>query len=77
MFMSLIHFEFIYVYGVRECPNFILLCVAVECSQNHLLKRLSFSHCMFLPPLSQISAWVHGFISGHVQLISVGEFGDQ
>ena len=26
---SLIHFEFIFVYGVRECSNFILLRVAV------------------------------------------------
>ena len=24
-FRSLIHFEFIFVYGVRKCPNFILL----------------------------------------------------
>ena len=23
IFRSLIHFEFIFVYGVRECPNFI------------------------------------------------------
>ena len=28
IFRSLIHFEFIYVYGVRECSNFILLHVA-------------------------------------------------
>ena len=28
-FRSLIHFEFIFVYGVRECSNFILLHVAV------------------------------------------------
>ena len=27
---SLIHFEFIFVYGVRECSNFILLHVAVQ-----------------------------------------------
>ena len=27
-YRSLIHFEFIFVYGVRECPNFILLHVA-------------------------------------------------
>ena len=27
---SLIHFEFLFVYGVRECPNFILLHVAVQ-----------------------------------------------
>ena len=51
-FKSLIHLEFIFVYGVRECSNFILLHVAVQVSQQHLLKRLSFLHCMFLPPLS-------------------------
>ena len=41
-FRPLIHFEFIFVYGVRECSNFILLHVAVQFSQHHLLKRLSF-----------------------------------
>ena len=51
-FRSLIHFEFIFVYGVRECSNFILLHVAVQFSQRHLLKRLSFLHCISLPPLS-------------------------
>ena len=44
-FRSLIHFDFIFVYGARECPNFILLHVAVQFSQHHLLKRLSFLHC--------------------------------
>ena len=53
-FRSLIHFEFIFVYGVRECSNFILLPVAVQFSQHHLLKRQSFLHCIFLPPLSKI-----------------------
>ena len=51
-FRSLIHFEFIFVYGIRECSNFKLLHVAVECSQHHLSKRLSFLHCIFLPSLS-------------------------
>ena len=51
-FRSLIHFEFIFVYGVRECSNFILLHVAVQFNQHDLLKRLSFLHCIFLPPLS-------------------------
>ena len=37
-FRSLIHFEFIFVYGVREYSNFI----AVQFSQHHLLKVLSF-----------------------------------
>ena len=51
-FGSLIHFEFIFVYGVRKCSTFIVLHVAVQFSQYHLLKRLSFLHCIFLPPLS-------------------------
>ena len=51
IFRSLIHFEFIFVYGVRKCSNFILLQVAVQFSQHHLLKRLSLSHCIFSPPL--------------------------
>ena len=54
-FRSLIHFEFIFVYDVRKCSNFILLHVAVQCSQHHLSKRLSLPHCIFLPPLSKIS----------------------
>ena len=53
-FRSLIHFEFVFVYGVRKCSNLILLQVAVQFSQHRLLKRLSLSHCIFLPPLSKI-----------------------
>ena len=34
---SLVHFEFIFVYGVRECSNFILLHVAVQFSQHHFV----------------------------------------
>uniref|UniRef100_A0A8D1EBF2 Uncharacterized protein n=1 Tax=Sus scrofa TaxID=9823 RepID=A0A8D1EBF2_PIG len=49
---SLIHLEFIFVYGVRECSNFILFHVAVQFPQHHLLNRLYFLHCIFLPPLS-------------------------
>ena len=52
IFRCLNHFEFSFVYGVRECSNFIDLCVTVWLSQHHLLKRLSFLHCIFLPPLS-------------------------
>ena len=33
-FRSLIHFEFIFVYGVGKCSNFILLHVAVQFSQH-------------------------------------------
>ena len=51
-FRPLIHFEFIFVYGVRKCSNFILLHVAVQFSQHHLLKRLS------LPPLYILASCV-------------------
>ena len=65
MFKSLSHFEFIFVHGVRVCSSFIDLHVAVQFSQHHLLKSLSFSHFMFLSPWSKIN-WpqVSGFISG-------------
>ena len=53
MFRSLIHFEFIFVYGVRKCSSFILLQVVDQISQHHLLKRLSLIHCIFLPPIIQ------------------------
>ena len=53
------------MYGVRKYSNFILLHVAVQFSQHHLLKRLSLSHCIFLPHLPKIrSPEVHGLIFG-------------
>ena len=62
---SLIHFEFIFVCSVRKCSNFIVLQVVDQFSQHYLLKRFSFLHCIFLPPLSKIRCpLVHGFISG-------------
>ena len=64
-FRSLIHFEFIFVYGVRKCSSFILLQVVDQISQHHLLKRLPFLPFVFLPPLSKIRCpYVRGFISG-------------
>ena len=53
-FRSLIHFEFIFVCGVRKWSSFILLRVVDQFSQHHLLKRLSLLHCIFLPPLLKI-----------------------
>ena len=52
--LNWIHFELIFVYGVRKCSSFIILQVVDQFSQNHLLKKLSFLHCIFLPPLSKI-----------------------
>ena len=45
---SLIHFEFIFVYGVRKYSTFILFHVAVQFSQHCLLKGLSFLHSCLL-----------------------------
>ena len=65
VFMYLIRFQFIFVCGVMECSNFSLLHVTVQFSQYHLLKKLSFLHCIFLLLLSQIrQPRVHAFISG-------------
>src|SRR5574337_1130115 len=50
-FRSLIHFEFIFVYGVRKCSSFILLQVVDQFSQHHLLKR-------FFSPLYILSSFV-------------------
>ena len=76
IFKPLIHFEFIFVYGVRECSNFILLQVAVWFSQHLLLKRLSVLRCIFLSPLFRLINCVCGFISGlySVPLIYVSVF---
>ena len=54
-FMSLIHFEFIFVCGIKQCCNFTLLYVVDQFSEHHLLKSLSFLHCIVLPPSSLIS----------------------
>ena len=48
---SLSHFEFIFVYGVSVCSNFVDLHVTVQLSQHHLLKKLSFINCIFLHPM--------------------------
>ena len=47
-FKALVHFEFIYTYGVKKCSSFILLHAAIQFSQHYSLKRLSFLHCIFL-----------------------------
>jgi len=59
-FRSLIHFEFIFVYGVRKCSSFILLQVVDQFSQHHLLKRLSLIHCILLPPSKIRRPYVRG-----------------
>ena len=54
-FKSLIHFEFIFVDGVRKWFSFMFLHVVVQFSQENLLKRLSFLHYISLTHLSYIN----------------------
>ena len=55
IFKSLSHFESIFVHDVKVCSNFTDLHAAVQLSQHHVLMRLSFLHCIFLPALSKIN----------------------
>ena len=64
IFISLIHFEFIFVCGVRKCSSFILLQVVDQFSQHHLLKRLSFLHCGSEVKASAYNAGILGSIPG-------------
>ena len=47
-----VNFALNIMYGVRQWFSFILLNVIAQFFQNNLLKILSFSHCIFLTPLS-------------------------
>ena len=78
-FRSLIHFELIFVYGVRECSNFILLHVAVQFSQHHLLKRLSFLSPLyilasFIKDKVTVCVWVYLWAFYPVPLIYISVF---
>ena len=46
----IIHFQFIFIYLMRKCSNLTLLHVAFQLPKQHSLKRLSFLHCITLPP---------------------------
>ena len=61
---SLSYFEFVFVRSVRVCSNFIDLHATVQLFQYHLLKRLSFSHFIFLRPLSKIDCRCVGLFLG-------------
>ena len=64
IFKSISHFEFIFVHGEKVCSNFMDLHVAVQFSQHHWLKRLSFFHFILLPPLSKIDCRCVGLFLG-------------
>ena len=63
MLRSLIHFEFIFVNGVRKCSSFILLQVVDQFSQHHLLKKMVFSPlyilASFVNDKVSIGSWIY------------------
>ena len=77
-FRSFIHFEFIFVYSVRKCSNFILLHVAVQFSQHFLLKSLSLPPLYILAPFVKnkvpMGAWVYFWAFYFVPLIYISVF---
>ena len=77
-FRSLIHFEFIFVYGVRKCFSFILLQVIDQFSQHNLLKRLSFFPlyilASFVEDKMSIGTWIHLWAFYPVPLVYISVF---
>ena len=65
MVQFLIHFEQIFVSGIKQESDFILLHVDIQFCQHHLSKKLYFLHWVFLALLSNI-CWLYTieFISG-------------
>ena len=65
IFRSLIHFEFIFVYGVSECSNFILLHVAVQFSGTTYWRDCLFSigySCLLCHRLIDCKCVGHGVV---------------
>ena len=76
-FRSLIHFEFIFVYGVRKCSSFILLQVVDQFSQHHLLKivfNLLYIFASFVKDKVSIGAWIYLWAFYFVALIYISVF---
>ena len=76
-FRSLIHFEFIFVYGVRKCYSFILLQVVDQFSQSHLLE-IVFSPLYILASFVKnkvsIGVWIYLWAFYFVPLIYISVF---
>ena len=77
-FRSLIHFEFIFVHGVRKCSSFILLQVVDQFSQHHLLKEVVFSPLYILASFVEhkvsICVWIYLWAFYFVPLIYISVF---
>lgn len=72
---SMVHFELVFVKGIRSVSRSILLHVRVRLLCHHLLIKTVFSYCIALAPLSKIN-WLClcGSVLGHkffIPLISM------
>src|SRR5574338_368428 len=83
-FRSLIHFEFILVYGVRKCSSFILLQVVDQFSEktavfsSPLVKEIAFSPLYilssFVKDKMSIGVWIYLWAFYFVPLIYISVF---
>ena len=76
-FISLIHFEFIFVYGVIKCSSFIILQVVGQFFQHHLLKRFLsplYVFASFVKDKVSIGAWIYLWAFYFVPLIYISVF---
>ena len=77
-FRSLIHFEFVFVYGVRKCSSFILLHMVDQFSQHHLLKEIVFNPlyilASFIKDKVSMGAWIYIWAFYFVSSIYISVF---
>ena len=76
-FKSLIHFEFIFVYGVRKCPNYILLHIAVLFPAPLIEEAIFAPLCIlasFVKNKVLIDAWIYLWAFYFVPLIYISVF---
>ena len=77
-FRSLIHFEFIFVYGVRKCSSFILLQVVDQFFPAPLVKETVFSPlyilASFVKDKVSVGVWLYLWAFYFVLLIYISVF---
>ena len=76
-FRTLIHFQFIFVYGVRKCSSFIILQEVDQFSQHHLLLILSsplYTFASVVTDKMSIATWIYLWTFGFVPLIYISVF---
>ena len=76
-FRSLIHFEFIFLYGVIKCSSFILLQMVDQFSQHHLLEIVFsplYIFAYFVKDKVPIGAWIYLWVLYLVPFVCISVF---